>query len=245
MLGQIEASEAALQAAHGELEGRVQIRTAELQSEIIEREKIQADLEHARDAAESANRSKSRFLANMSHEIRTPLNAVLGFTDLLQMGGDDGDPAKRREYLGLIHTSGEHLLGLINDILDLSKIESGKLEIERVACSPQQILADVVSVLRVRANEKGIALEYAWESGVPQSVEADPQRLRQLLVNLVGNSINFTSKGTFAWSEECSWGLSRFSRAQRSIGRLIADGSSRDRENGSVPFHARRYWHST
>ena len=195
MLGQIEASEAALQAAHGELEGRVQIRTAELQSEIIEREKIQADLEHARDAAESANRSKSRFLANMSHEIRTPLNAVLGFTDLLQMGGDDGDDAKRKEYLGLIHTSGEHLLGLINDILDLSKIESGKLEIERVACSPQQILADVVSVLRVRANEKGIALEYAWESGVPQSVEADPQRLRQLLVNLVGNSIKFTDKG--------------------------------------------------
>ena len=195
MLGQIEASEAALQAAHGELEGRVQIRTAELQSEIFEREKIQADLEHARDAAESANRSKSQFLANMSHEIRTPLNAVLGFTDLLQMGGDDGDPAKRREYLGLIHTSGEHLLGLINDILDLSKIESGKLEIEHVRCSPQQILADVVSVLRVRANEKGIALEYAWERGVPQTVEADPQRLRQLLVNLVGNSIKFTSEG--------------------------------------------------
>ncbi len=195
MLGQIEASEAALQAAHGELEGRVQIRTAELQSEIIERGKIQADLEHARDAAESANRSKSQFLANMSHEIRTPLNAVLGFTDLLQMGGDDGDPAQRHEYLSLIHTSGEHLLGLINDVLDLSKIESGKLEIERVVCSPQQILADVVSVLRVRANEKGIALEYAWERGVPQTVEADPQRLRQLLVNLVGNSIKFTSEG--------------------------------------------------
>jgi signal transduction histidine kinase/AmiR/NasT family two-component response regulator/HPt (histidine-containing phosphotransfer) domain-containing protein len=195
MLGQIEASEAALQAAHGALEERVQIRTAELQSEIFEREKVQADLEHARDAAESANWSKSRFLANMSHEIRTPLNAVLGFTDLLQMGGDDGDPAKRHEYLGLIHTSGEHLLGLINDILDLSKIESGKLEIERVACSPQQILADVVSVLRVRANEKGIALEYAWESGVPQMVEADPQRLRQLLVNLVGNAVKFTDNG--------------------------------------------------
>jgi signal transduction histidine kinase/CheY-like chemotaxis protein/HPt (histidine-containing phosphotransfer) domain-containing protein len=195
MLGQIEASEAALQAAHGELEARVQIRTSELQNEIVEREKIQADLEHARDAAESANRSKSEFLANMSHEIRTPLNAVLGFTDLLRTGGDDGDPAKRQEYLDLIHTSGDHLLGLINDILDLSKIESGKLEIERVACSPQQILADVVSVLRVRANEKGIVLEYAWESGVPGVVEADPQRLRQLLVNLIGNAIKFTNEG--------------------------------------------------
>jgi signal transduction histidine kinase/AmiR/NasT family two-component response regulator/HPt (histidine-containing phosphotransfer) domain-containing protein len=196
MLGQMEASEAALQAAQSELEQRVQIRTAEMQNEIYEREKIQADLEHARDAAEAANRAKSQFLANMSHEIRTPLNAVLGFTDLLQMGGDDGDPAKRQEYLGLIHTSGEHLLGLINDILDLSKIESGKLEFERVPCSPQQVLADVVSVLRVRANEKGIALEYAWEGGVPQAVQTDPQRLRQLLVNLVGNAIKFTAEGS-------------------------------------------------
>jgi signal transduction histidine kinase/CheY-like chemotaxis protein/HPt (histidine-containing phosphotransfer) domain-containing protein len=195
MLDQIETSESALQTAHDELEHRVLARTAELRSEIVEREKVQADLEHARDAAENANRAKSEFLANMSHEIRTPLNAVLGFTDLLQMGADDGDPAKRLEYLGLIHTSGEHLLGLINDILDLSKIESGRMEIERARCSPQQILADVVSVLRVRANEKGIALEYRWESGVPATVEADAQRLRQLLVNLVGNAIKFTAQG--------------------------------------------------
>ena len=103
--------------------------------------------------------------------------------------------AKRLEYLGLIHTSGEHLLGLINDVLDLSKIESGRLEIERVPCSPQQILADVVSVLRVRANEKGIGLEYRWDKGVPETVLADPGRLRQLLVNLVGNAIKFTGRG--------------------------------------------------
>ena len=92
------------------------------------------------------------------------------------MGGDDNDLAKRREYLGLIHASGEHLLGLINDVLDLSKIESGRMEIERVPCSPHQIVAEVVSVLRVRAGEKGVALEYRWESGVPETVATDPQR---------------------------------------------------------------------
>jgi len=195
MLDQIETSESALQRAHGELEQRVADRTAQLRSEIVEREKTQAALEHARDAAEKANQAKSEFLANMSHEIRTPLNAVLGFTDLLQMGADDGDPARRQEYLGLIHTSGEHLLGLINDILDLSKIESGRMEIERVPCSPQQILADVVSVLRIRANEKGLVLEDRWESGAPEVVRTDPQRLRQLLVNLISNAIKFTERG--------------------------------------------------
>jgi signal transduction histidine kinase/DNA-binding NarL/FixJ family response regulator len=241
MLGQMEASEAALQSAHGELEQRVQIRTAELQSEIYEREKIQADLEHARDAAESANRAKSQFLANMSHEIRTPLNAVLGFTDLLQMGGDDGDPAKRQEYLGLIHTSGEHLLGLINDILDLSKIESGKLDFEHVPCSPQQILADVVSVLRVRASEKGIALEYAWEGGVPEAVETDPQRLRQLLVNLVGNAIKFTAEGCVRVVGRMVGGdCPDFRRRDDESNNTGAVDLKCDRENGTVPLCAAR-----
>jgi signal transduction histidine kinase len=195
MLDHIEASDLALQKAHSELEQRVQARTAELRSEITEREKVQAALEEARDVAEKANQSKSEFLANMSHEIRTPLNAVLGFTDLLQMGGDDGDPAKRREYLDLIHTSGEHLLSLINDVLDLSKVESGRMVIERLPCSPQQILADAMSVLRVRAEEKGLALEQHWEQGVPEVVEADAGRVRQLLVNLVSNAIKFTPAG--------------------------------------------------
>ncbi len=113
MLDRIEASEAALQTAQNELEQRVLARTAQLRDEIAEREKTRAALEHARDVAQDANRAKSEFLANMSHEIRTPLNVILGFADLLQMGGDDGDDAKRQEYLGLIHTSGEHLLGLV------------------------------------------------------------------------------------------------------------------------------------
>ena len=195
MLDQIENSERALQSAHIELEQRVLARTAQLRDENAEREKTQVALEHSLDVAQDANRAKSEFLANMSHEIRTPLNAILGFSDLLRMGADDGDEARRQEYLGLIHTNGEHLLDLIQDVLDLSKIESGKFDVERVPCSPQQILADVVSVLRVRANQKGLALEYRWEEGVPETVMADPGRLRQLLVNLVGNAIKFTTQG--------------------------------------------------
>jgi two-component system, sensor histidine kinase len=195
MLDQIEHSESALQKAQAELEQRVLDRTAQLRDEIAEREKTHVALEHARDVAEGASRAKSEFLANMSHEIRTPLNAVLGFTQLLMAGGDDDDQAKRLEYLELIKTSGENLLGLIDDVLDLSKIESGKLEIEHVPCSPQQILAEVVSVLRVRANQKNLALEYRWEEGVPKTILGDPGRLRQLLVNLIGNAVKFTAQG--------------------------------------------------
>ena len=200
MLDRIESSEAALQKARGELEQRVEDRTAELRQEIVERERAQDALEHARDAAENANRAKSAFLANMSHEIRTPLNAVLGFTDLLRMGGDDGDPAKRQEYLNLIHTSGEHLLSGPDQrrLLDLSKIElgtAGRSNGSPARCT--RFLADVVSVLRVRrAGEKGPSpWNTRWEPGVPEVVAADGARLRQLLANFVGNAIKFTTAG--------------------------------------------------
>jgi signal transduction histidine kinase/DNA-binding response OmpR family regulator len=195
MLERLQSSEAALRQAHDELEERVALRTAQLRAEIAEREQAQVELEHARDAAEAASRAKSEFLANMSHEIRTPLNAILGFANVLQRGMDRDDPATRQEYLDTIHASGEHLLTLINDILDLSKIEAGKLEIERVACSPDKLLAEVVSVLRVRAHEKGLTLDYEWATAIPQTIFSDPSRLRQLLMNLVGNAIKFTQRG--------------------------------------------------
>jgi signal transduction histidine kinase/CheY-like chemotaxis protein/HPt (histidine-containing phosphotransfer) domain-containing protein len=195
MLERLQAAEAALRQANDELEERVQLRTAQLRAEIAEREQAQAAVEHARDAAEAASRAKSEFLANMSHEIRTPLNAVLGFAELLLRGGDQGDPAAREEYLATIHASSTHLLSLINDVLDLSKIEAGKLEIERVPCSPDQLLAEVISVLRVRAHEKGLSLDYEWTTPVPETIRSDPARLRQLLVNLIGNAIKFTAQG--------------------------------------------------
>ena len=194
MLDRIEVSDRALKVAHDELEQRVASRTAELMQEIVERKRVQEDLVRAKNLAESASRSKSEFLANMSHEIRTPLNAILGFTDLLRRGVVSSE-SERREYLETIHRSGNHLLSVINDILDLSKIEAGQLQVEQLPCSPSQIIAEVISVLRVRAREKNLSLDYHWTGPVPESIVTDPARLRQLFLNVVGNAVKFTEQG--------------------------------------------------
>ncbi|MFH5805069.1 ATP-binding protein [Alienimonas sp. DA493] len=146
-----------------------------------------------RDAATAADQAKSAFLANMSHEIRTPLNAILGFTDILRFG--DCPPEERNEHLDTIRGSGDHLLALINDILDLSKVESGRMTFEHVECDPNAILAGVLSGMRVVAAEKGLSLECRWRGPVPQTIVTDPARLRQVLLNLVGNAVKFTAEG--------------------------------------------------
>ncbi len=153
-----------------------------------------AQLAVALGAAEDANEAKSAFLANMSHEIRTPLNAVLGFTDVLRRGlVADSDEAV--DHLNMIHRSGAHLLELINDILDLSKIEAGRMSVEKIDTRVDQIILDTIDVLSVRANEKDIELKTQFDTPIPKIIQADPTRLRQIITNLVGNAIKFTTEG--------------------------------------------------
>ena len=194
MLSQVEGTKRELIEAHDELEDRVEQRTEELSEEITQREQTQKELETSVVAAEAANRSKSAFLANMSHEIRTPLNGILGFTELL-IRDEKATVEERRDFLQTIQASGKHLLGLINDILDLSKIEAGQYDVEILACQPHQTIAEVVSFLRVPAQEKGLELNCRWEGLAPATIQSDPGRLKQVLTNLVGNAVKFTEQG--------------------------------------------------
>ncbi|MDA1166073.1 MAG: response regulator [Planctomycetota bacterium] len=162
--------------------------------DVTELESQKLQLAESRASAEAANQAKSAFLANMSHEIRTPMNAILGFAEVLRRGMYDS-PEQQAEYLETIHSSGQHLLRLINDILDLSKVEAGRLEVERIACCPHQLLLEVVTVLKVKADEKQLRMECLTPGGLPEVIETDPGRLRQILTNLIGNSLKFTETG--------------------------------------------------
>jgi signal transduction histidine kinase/CheY-like chemotaxis protein len=160
--------------------------------------------EALKEAAETANRSKSEFLANMSHEIRTPMTAILGFSEVLQHALADGELAPQHaEPVRLIRSNGEHLLTLINDILDLSKIEAGKMTTEAIPCSICQIVAEVAAMMRVRSAQKGLGLNVKYVFPVPSVIMSDPVRLRQILINLVGNAVKFTEHGTVEICVRC------------------------------------------
>ncbi len=175
--------------------------TADLRQSEASIRSLQASTAAAKEAAEAASRAKSDFLANMSHEIRTPMNAVLGYADLLldpDLGEED-----RLAYIQTIRRNTAQLLSILNEILDLSKIEAEKMTLENVEFSPTEILVDVASLMRVRAAEKQLAFELKYRGPIPQVVHGDPTRVRQILMNLVGNAIKFTAAGSVRVTVRC------------------------------------------
>lgn len=165
------------------------------QQELLEKfKKIQTDLQKAVLVADNANNFKTQFLANMSHEIRTPLGAILGFIDLLK--NPDCPAQEKTDYMVIVERNSKQLLSLIDDILDLSKVESGKMTIEKLSFSFAEMLADFTSHMRFRAEEKGINFDFKVTTLIPDIICSDPVRLRQILGNIIGNAIKFTDKGS-------------------------------------------------
>ena len=170
------------------------VTNRQLEKEIADRKRMEEKLHEAKEAAEAATRAKSRFLASMSHEIRTPMTSILGYADLLM--DSETSAGTRNNYLATIRRSGEHLLALINDILDLSKIEAGKMTVETARCNVISLLADVASVVRPRAESRGVAFSVEYPEIIPETILTDGARLRQAIINLAGNAVKFTEKGS-------------------------------------------------
>ena len=175
-------------------EGRM-VRTHCALHDISDRRRYEEELTKARETAEASNQAKSMFLANMSHELRTPLNAILGFSQML--GSDQSASEDQQQKLTIINRSGEHLLGMINDILDLSKIEAGEVELEQTAFNLPQVLQELGEMFEMRARSRGLLFELELNRNLASCIKADSGKLRQILINLLGNAAKFTREGGF------------------------------------------------
>jgi signal transduction histidine kinase/CheY-like chemotaxis protein len=167
----------------------LRLTAAQLELQVAHRTR---ELQIARDSADAANQVKSAFLANMSHELRTPLNAILGFSNLLRNGEVS---EKQRKDLDIINRSGEHLLSLINGVLDLAKVEAGRTELQVAPCDVWRLVREIVEMMRARANEKNLEIRLIESAALPRLIQADAVKLRQVLLNLVGNAVKFTENG--------------------------------------------------
>ncbi|MCP4400690.1 MAG: response regulator [bacterium] len=220
---------------------RVEERTAELsdintrlQDEVLERRQTEHALQQAKDAAETANRAKSEFLANMSHELRTPLNAILGYAQILKNSPNFNE--RQQEGLNTIESSGEHLLNLINESLELSKIEAGRMELQAHEFHLPSFLEHLEKIIYIRAKQKGIRFTYRQESSLASGVRADENRLREILINLLDNAIKFTKEG------EVNLGVKQIERSEGTVLPFIAPSARirftvQDTGGGIAPEH--------
>jgi signal transduction histidine kinase len=193
---QAEMTRNSLEQAVAQRTQEVEARSQALEKASDELRAMNEQLAAARAAAETANRAKTEFLANMSHEIRTPMTAIVGYAELLRDEIIKAElPGAPVEFVDAILNNTGHLLGLLNDILDMSKIESGMLEVERIRCNPWELVHNVAAMMRAPAKTKGLTLSIEHAGPIPETIETDSLRLRQILANLVGNAIKFTPSG--------------------------------------------------